>query len=70
MFWRSSERAIRESVRNALRIASEKSYRSIAFPVVGTGTGGFAIEQAITIMKEEAEQSSYTGDVHIVRFKK
>ena len=69
MFWRSSEHAIRESVRNALCIACEKSYCSIAFPVLGTGAGGFPTDRAIAIMKEETERSSYTGEVRIVRFK-
>lgn len=51
MLWRSSEKAIRSCVRNALKIASEKSYGSIAFPLIGTGTGGYAPEKAIEIMR-------------------
>ena len=39
--WRSSERSIRLSVRNALRLASELGYHSVAFPLIGAGTGGF-----------------------------
>ena len=50
MFWRSSERAIRGCVRSALGIAREKGYRSIAFPLIATGTGGFQPEQALAIM--------------------
>ena len=37
-FWRSTERSIRDSVRSAMRIASENSCRSIAFPIIGAGT--------------------------------
>lgn len=37
MFWRSSEKTIRLSVRNALNLAQAKGYRSIAFPLIGAG---------------------------------
>src|SRR4051812_40088122 len=40
MIWRSSERSIRDAVRNSMAIAKEKGYRSIAFPLVGAGSGG------------------------------
>jgi hypothetical protein len=68
MFWRSSERAIRG--RSALGIAREKGYRSIAFPLIGAGTGGFQPEQALAIMQDEARQNEYGGEVRIVRFKR
>ena len=68
MFWRSSERAIRGCVRSALGIAREKGYRSIAFPLIGAGTGGFQPEQALAIMQDEAGRNEYDGEVRIVRF--
>ncbi len=68
MFWRSSERAIRGCVRSALGIAREKGYRSIAFPLIGAGTGGFQPEQALEIMRDEAGRNEYGGEVRIVRF--
>ncbi len=40
MLWRSSERVIRDSARNAMKIVNEKGYGSIAFPLIGAGTGG------------------------------
>lgn len=68
LFWRSSEHAIRDSVCNALKIAAAKNYRSIAFPIIGSGTGGYAAEKALAIMRREIENNSYDGEVHIVRF--
>src|SRR5438034_7897715 len=53
MLWRSSEQAIRDSVRNALAIAGGRGYRSIAFPLIGAGTGGFSPERALDIMQDE-----------------
>ena len=69
MFWRSSERAIRGCVRNALGIARQRGYRSIAFPLIGTGTGGFPPERALGIMQDEARHIDYDGEVRLVRFR-
>src|SRR5438874_200467 len=41
MLWRASERSIRDSVRNALLLAHEHGFRSIALPLIGAGSGGF-----------------------------
>jgi O-acetyl-ADP-ribose deacetylase len=70
MFWRSSERAIRGSVRNALAIAGERGYRSVAFPLIGGGTGGYSPDRALGIMQDEARQCDYDGEVRLVRFRK
>jgi O-acetyl-ADP-ribose deacetylase (regulator of RNase III) len=70
MFWRSSERTIRGCVRSALGIAREKGYRSIAFPLIGAGTGGYSPEKVLEIMQDEAGQNDYDGEVRIVRFKR
>ena len=68
MFWRSSERAIRGCVRSALDIARQRGYRSIAFPIIGAGTGGFSPERALDIMRDEARQIDYDGEVRFIRF--
>jgi O-acetyl-ADP-ribose deacetylase (regulator of RNase III) len=70
LFWRSSEQAVRGCVRSALRIAREKGYRSIAFPLIGAGTGGYPPEKVLEIMKDEAGKNEYDGEVQIVRFKR
>ena len=70
MFWRSSERAIRGCVRSALRIARERGYRSVAFPLIGAGTGGFSPDRALEIMQDAAQQIDYDGEVRFVRFRR
>src|SRR4051794_18354656 len=35
LLWRASERSIRDSVRNALDLARQHGFRSIAFPLLG-----------------------------------
>ena len=70
MFWRSSERAIRGCVRSALGIAREQGYRSIAFPLIGAGTGGYSPEKVLEIMRDEAGKHEYDGEVRIVMFRR
>jgi O-acetyl-ADP-ribose deacetylase (regulator of RNase III) len=68
LFWRSSEGAIRGCVRSALGIARQQGYRSIAFPLIGAGTGGYPPEKVLEIMHGEAGRNEYDGEVRIVRF--
>ena len=68
MWWRSSERSIRDSVRNAIRLAAEHGFQSIAFPLVGAGTGGGSTDAVMAMMKEEISDCDFTGVVRIVRF--
>lgn len=68
MFWRSSEYAIRSSVRNAIARARERQFASIAFPVIGAGTGGQRREVALRIMEEELRSLDFDGEVRIVLY--
>ena len=52
-FWRASERSVRDSVRNAVAVAQEHGFRSIAFPLIGSGSGGLSPERVKGIMLEE-----------------
>ena len=69
MLWRASERSIRESTRNAVKLAVEFGDRSLAFPLLGSGSGGFDPERALRIMQEELERIDAPLNVMIVRFK-
>jgi O-acetyl-ADP-ribose deacetylase (regulator of RNase III) len=70
MLWPSSERSIRESVRHAMRLASERGYQSIAFPLIGAGSGGGRPERVLEIVREELARIDFAGEVRILRFKK
>ena len=69
MLWRSSERSIRDSVKNAVRLAHDKGFTSIAFPLIGAGSGGFNQEQAKTLMLDELSKLDVPMRVKIVIFK-
>ena len=69
MLWRSSERAIRGCIGSALNIARDRGYRSVAFPLVGAGTGGFPPARVIEIMQDEARQIDFEGEIRFVKFR-
>ncbi len=51
--FKTDEFKIRESCRNALRVANELQLNSIAFPALGCGVGGFPVVGAAKIMAQE-----------------
>lgn len=70
MLWRSSERSIRDSVTSALRLAREQGYESIAFPLIGAGSGGSATDRALTYIVDELRKQEFPGTVRVVRFRR
>lgn len=69
MLWISSERSIRDSAKNAVRLAQTEGYESIAMPLIGAGTGGTREQRVLDWMLDELEQMKPTIDVKIVRFR-
>ena len=69
MLWRASEYSIKNSVINAVKLASENNFNSIAFPIIGAGTGNFSETDALEIMKSTLESISSNLKVVIVKFK-
>jgi len=49
----TGERIIREATRSALRVADSLGLRSVAFPALGTGVGGFPPARAAAVMLQE-----------------
>ena len=70
MWWRSSEYSIRESCRNAIRIAKEHGFQSIAFPLIGAGTGGGSVANVERIMADQLGREEYDGRIVVVRYGK
>jgi O-acetyl-ADP-ribose deacetylase len=70
MLWRASERSIRDSVRNAVLLAHEKGFRSIALPLIGAGSGGFNQERAKSLMLDELSKLDVPMKVKLVVFKR
>ncbi|AKQ70030.1 Appr-1-p processing enzyme family domain protein [Myxococcus hansupus] len=70
MLWRASERSIQDSVRNALARARERGFRSVAFPVIGAGSGSFNEARALELMREVLDVEAGALDVSVVRFRR
>ncbi|HEX5753134.1 MAG TPA: macro domain-containing protein [Archangium sp.] len=70
MLWRSSERAIRDSVTNALARAREHGFGSVAFPIIGAGSGGFDEDRALGVMRSTLEARDVEVDVTVVRYRR
>ncbi len=68
LLWRASERSIRGSVRTALAIVAEQGFKSVAFPIVGGGTGGVSEARALDMILDEIETVGSEADVRVVRF--
>ncbi|MCE9554789.1 MAG: macro domain-containing protein [Planctomycetes bacterium] len=67
-FWRASEYSIRHSVRNAMSLAEQHGYNSIAFPIIGSGSGNFSRPKALEIMLDELSQLHTELHVIVVQF--
>lgn len=70
MLWRATERSIRDSVKNAIELAHKNAFRSIAFPLVGTGSGGFREDDSKALMLDELSRIDRPLAVKVVVFRK
>lgn len=70
MFWRATERSIRDSVRSAMRLVEENRWESVAFPIIGAGSGGFDRAKALEIMKDELARIQSAAKVILVEYEK
>jgi len=67
--WVSTEHSIRRSTVSAMARVRENGYGSVAFPLIGAGTGGTKQEMVLDIMRSELEKVDFSGEVCIVIFK-
>jgi O-acetyl-ADP-ribose deacetylase (regulator of RNase III) len=70
LLWRASERSIRDSVRHAMSLVTRGNFTSVAFPLIGAGSGSFDEAQALALMLAEFDQLESPAAVRVVRFVK
>jgi O-acetyl-ADP-ribose deacetylase (regulator of RNase III) len=63
-----SERSIRESTLASLALAAQHGAEGVAFPVLGSGIGGFAFDRAATIMRDAIRESADAGQLDEIVF--
>lgn len=69
MLWRASRYSITMSVHSAMRIVDSKQFKSVAFPLIGTGSGSFNAELALGLMLDAFTNMGSEARVVIVRFR-
>ena len=69
LWWRASERSIRGSVRSAMAIVEQHRWASVAFPIIGAGSGGFGEDAALGIMRDALAGIETEALVRVVRFR-
>jgi O-acetyl-ADP-ribose deacetylase (regulator of RNase III) len=70
LLWFATERSIRASVRSAMRIVNERGFASVAFPIIGSGSGWVGRRKALEIMIDELLQIESRAAVIIVEYRK
>jgi O-acetyl-ADP-ribose deacetylase (regulator of RNase III) len=70
LLWQASERSIRGSVLSAMKIVDEQGFISVAFPVIGAGSGRFNTDKALELMLDEFIQIESGAVATIVRYNK
>lgn len=66
LLWRSSKQSIQNSVINAMKLVIENSYASVAFPMIGAGSGGADASTVLRWMIEELERIEFPGEIRLV----
>lgn len=67
--WRASEFSVRESVRNAIALANEHEFRSLAFPLIGAHSGGLNERKSLAYLRDELAKAPGQGEARIVIFR-
>ena len=68
MFWLATEYSIKQSVIHAIKIAEEQGFQSIAFPLIGSGSGNRGKEWSLKLMNSALESIDSKVKVIIVKY--
>jgi O-acetyl-ADP-ribose deacetylase (regulator of RNase III) len=63
-----SEESVYDSTRASLALAARKGVRRLAFPVLGSGIGGFAFDEAARTMRRAIEESPDIDSIEEIVF--
>lgn len=69
MFWMATEYSVIHSVRNAMNIVNKEKFSSVAFPLIGAGSGNRGEDWSLNLMSTELETIESEAKVIIVRYK-
>ncbi len=70
LFWRSSKQSVQNSVQNAMKLVIDRGYQSVAFPLIGAGSGGGDQATVMSWMTEELGKIDFEGQIVLVIYEK
>lgn len=70
LLWRASEYSVTTSVHSALAQVIQHGFRSVAFPMLGAGSGGRAEAQVHAWITRALTSIEYAGEVVLVRYRR
>jgi len=69
MLWTASPLSIQRSVVSAMHIVNARAFRSVAFPIIGAGTGGIGEERALQLMLDAFATVTCEATALVVRYR-
>lgn len=69
MLWRASPASIQGSVQSAMQLVTQHRFASVAFPIIGAGSGGYHQEEALALMLQAFASIETPERVVIVRYR-
>lgn len=70
MFWCATANSVLDSVRHSMQLAQQNNFKSIAFPLIGAGSGNRSSKWSLELMLKAFEKIDCQIEVLIVIYKK
>lgn len=70
MLWRPSRESIQGSVISAMNLVNRQGFGSVAFPIIGAGTGGYRQEDTLQLMLDAFAGVASPALVTVVRYRR
>ncbi len=70
MFWFATKYSVSQSVINAMELANKNGFQSLAFPLIGSGSGNRGDEWSLNIMLEAFRHIKSGCRVAVIRYRK
>jgi len=70
VFWFATEYSVKQSVISAMNLVNEKKYKSVAFPLIGSGSGNRGWEWSLNLMNTALESIESRAEVRFIKYAK
>ena len=70
MLWRATQDSIEKSVRSAMRLVNDRGFESVAFPIIGAGSGSYNVDAALDHMLSVFKTLESYARVVVVKYDK